>query len=630
MKRIAIVLGIVTLLVPAMLMAQSYQGTQYCQNCHSGGAGTQYTTWANTLHNKIHLPASDATIRPLAKFTAGDSISMGSSYANAKAYIRKDAGGFWVRIGAGGTEYKIVYTYGFGFKQRYLVKIENSYYIPPIQWNLSGYNDNSTGAWASYNPNKWFKTDGTLLPLDNSFRKSSWDRNCQGCHVTGGKSDRTITASDTAWVATWANTSSDVNMTVGCEACHGPSTGGAGKGHQMNPKNLSTKVAKMEVCGQCHNRAQSQGGTHEFPKNEAANTYFNPADPSKPLAQFLDLSKAPNGAGGRGTWPDTTIPRQHHQQYHDILSSKHFTNSFVEITCFTCHETHKNTGNKHQVPDSLLVGTESFATKTDDNTFCLSCHATFGPFASLKKTWVKNPVANKDSIAAVVNAHTKHKTYDPANVANTGGSGNCVKCHMTKTAVTALSYDISIHTFGVIPPKKTKDYSTFTSTNSALNNGVINSCSFPCHRNGTGAPSAAPKFGIGTDATLTNWKEATDVQLADTLIKYYSKMFPTTAVQIASNSIPTEFILSQNYPNPFNPSTNIEFKVPYRSDVKIVIYNILGQAVRSLVNTEYAAGSYKVEWNSKSDYNEYVASGVYLMRLESGNFNATKKMVLMR
>jgi hypothetical protein len=628
--RSVTVLLVLSLCCAGIAGAQTHQGTQQCQACHSGFGGTQYTSWAITLHNKIHLAATDATVRPLTQFTAGDSISMGSSYGNAKAYVRKDATGFYVRIGAGGQEYKIIYTYGFGFKQRYLVKIGNSYYIPPIQWNLKGYNDNSSGTWASYNPNKWFKADGSLLAIDNSFRKNSWDKNCMGCHVTGGKVDKAVAGADTGWVATWANSSSDANMTVGCEACHGPSTGGAGKGHQMNPSKLTTKVAKLEVCGQCHNRAESQGGTHEYPKNEAANTYFNPADPSKPLAQFLNTTKAPNATGGRGTWPDETIPRQHHQQYHDLLASAHFTNNFVEVTCFTCHETHRNTANNHQVADTMLVGTNKITTKTADNTFCLSCHAGYGPFALVKMDWVKNPVAKKDSIAIFVKAHTKHKTYDPDNQANTGGTGNCITCHMTKAAVTAVPYDISVHTFAVIPPKKTKDYSTFTSANSALNNGVINSCAFPCHRNGTGAPSAAPKFGIGTDATLTNWKEATDVQLADTLIKYYDKMFPTTAIQVASEIVPSNFILSQNYPNPFNPTTKIEFQLPRHSSVKIAIFNTAGQLVRSLINAEYEAGTYRVDWNSRNDYNEYVASGTYFYRLETGSYSATKKMSLMR
>ena len=88
---------------------------------------------------------------------------------------------------------------------------------------------------------------------------------------------------------------------------------------------------------------------------------------------------------------------------------------------------------------------------------------------------------------------------------------------------------------------------------------------------------------------------------------------------------PTEFCLFPNCPNPFNPETEIEFALPEASWVTLTVYNILGQVVEVLVDSEQQAGYHKVQWNG-----ERVASGVYFYRLTAGEFTDTKRMVLMK
>ena len=90
-------------------------------------------------------------------------------------------------------------------------------------------------------------------------------------------------------------------------------------------------------------------------------------------------------------------------------------------------------------------------------------------------------------------------------------------------------------------------------------------------------------------------------------------------------TIPTVFKLEQNYPNPFNPSTRIKFAVPERSNVLIKIYDILGSEVVTLVNEEMDAGWYENNFNAAG-----LSSGVYLFRMEAGNFISTKKMIYLR
>jgi len=99
--------------------------------------------------------------------------------------------------------------------------------------------------------------------------------------------------------------------------------------------------------------------------------------------------------------------------------------------------------------------------------------------------------------------------------------------------------------------------------------------------------------------------------------------------------LPKSFNLSQSYPNPFNPSTTIEFSVPVNSNVRLTIYNLLGQVVTTLVNEEISAGNYSVIWNGTNKNGFQVSSGVYLYKMKaSGNngnsYSETKKMVLLK
>jgi hypothetical protein len=93
---------------------------------------------------------------------------------------------------------------------------------------------------------------------------------------------------------------------------------------------------------------------------------------------------------------------------------------------------------------------------------------------------------------------------------------------------------------------------------------------------------------------------------------------------------PNAFRLDQNFPNPFNPSTEIQFQLPGKAQVRLVVYNILGQQVKELVNSEMNAGSFTATWDGKNDRGEYVGSGVYLYKIIAGNYLVTKKMLLMK
>jgi hypothetical protein len=92
-----------------------------------------------------------------------------------------------------------------------------------------------------------------------------------------------------------------------------------------------------------------------------------------------------------------------------------------------------------------------------------------------------------------------------------------------------------------------------------------------------------------------------------------------------SGNLPERYLLNQNYPNPFNPATVIGYQLPVVSDVKLIVYDLLGREVAVLVNERQAAGNHNVQFNASR-----LASGVYLYSLSTGSFVQTRKMVLVR
>jgi Secretion system C-terminal sorting domain len=105
------------------------------------------------------------------------------------------------------------------------------------------------------------------------------------------------------------------------------------------------------------------------------------------------------------------------------------------------------------------------------------------------------------------------------------------------------------------------------------------------------------------------------------------RWFPgVTGITKGSNSVvPGSFSLNQNYPNPFNPSTLISYSIPKAQLVTLKVYNVLGQHVATLVNEQQSAGSHQINFDASK-----LSSGVYLYKLESGNFVQTKKMMLLK
>lgn len=99
---------------------------------------------------------------------------------------------------------------------------------------------------------------------------------------------------------------------------------------------------------------------------------------------------------------------------------------------------------------------------------------------------------------------------------------------------------------------------------------------------------------------------------------------------VENTNLPEEFTLDQNFPNPFNPTTKLRYGLPKDSDVRIIIYDINGRIVKSLVDNSQQAGWYNILWNGTNNLGQAVGSGMYIARMQAGSFTDVKKMLYLK
>jgi len=140
-----------------------------------------------------------------------------------------------------------------------------------------------------------------------------------------------------------------------------------------------------------------------------------------------------------------------------------------------------------------------------------------------------------------------------------------------------------------------------------------------------------------TDFDLTMLNITWNVETSDDWTSTMSSNGPWTLTVDAGwmlsseeDMIPEVFALYNNYPNPFNPITNIKYDIPEVSDVRIDIYNLAGQRVRTLVSKQHQPGRFKIQWNATNDAGSPVASGMYIYKIHAKDFVSVKKLLLMK
>ena len=143
--------------------------------------------------------------------------------------------------------------------------------------------------------------------------------------------------------------------------------------------------------------------------------------------------------------------------------------------------------------------------------------------------------------------------------------------------------------------------------------------------------------------------ETTDPGFADDVTELGDYYYVVTAVDIHENEsdpsdavnvtllslvdvhgLPEEYALHQNYPNPFNPTTTLRYDLPEDATVSVVIYDMMGRQVRTLVSGQASAGYHSTMWNATNDLGSSVSAGVYIYTIQAGQYRDVKKMILLK
>ena len=99
---------------------------------------------------------------------------------------------------------------------------------------------------------------------------------------------------------------------------------------------------------------------------------------------------------------------------------------------------------------------------------------------------------------------------------------------------------------------------------------------------------------------------------------------------INERNLPDDYVFSNVFPNPFNPITTLRYDLPENGHVNIIIYDMLGRQVKTLMDQTQDAGYRSVIWNATNDYGKPVSAGIYLYQIQAGEYISTKKMVLLK
>lgn len=349
---------------------RDYVGSKVCAGCHP----ENYEGWKTTLHSKmIQEPGQPGAL--VADFSKKD-ISLPFGLEDVDLLLASR------------------------FKQRFMRKIGDDYYVLPMQWNVA------TKEWVRYFP----KDEWWVSQYPEDWQKRPTSRLCDGCHSTG------LIGTGTT-ITEW---------NVACEACHGPGEGhvkaeaslGPGKGAGakiVNPTKLPFERAN-DVCFQCHLAGRPPEGSN-FADRDYPVGYL----PGDDLSRYRSPAPSPGREGHEShEFFKDGVSRKNRNQGNDFIQSRMYSRG---IRCFDCHNPHS--------------GRYTSMVYKPGNSLCLTCHgdgSLAGPFER------------------GLTEHTHHKPDSPGS--------QCIECHMPRIGKNAVALESRCHCFDFefVSPEQTVLY----------------------------------------------------------------------------------------------------------------------------------------------------------------------------
>lgn len=453
--------------------------------------------------------------------------------------------------------------------------------------------------------------------------------------------------------------------TIGCESCHGPGSLHFGQAAR------TAKSLSVGVCAQCHDETWRHPITQQWRNAEHSTPVYS--------TTFRQLS---TNAAYRTNSFDNCVRCHAPEGFINLAEGRTtatdslFAFNLQPKSCAMCHEPHGDTQNPYMlrriISDTLKNG-YVVPSNVGLGGLCMNCHKTrrvgetYPLTTSISSTWSPHYGSETDMYFGQ-NAHT-YGSPVASSIAHRLVENSCVGCHMSATPDTGqVGRDlIGGHSWNMsaVVGIQTVDHTrACVSCHGPMTRFSDIMAAFDYDGDGTIEPFTTEIKGLKTFLSMALPPVGLD-SVSWTMIRsspdsirmkraYYNYLFvkydgsngvhnpkysvgllqrsitQLTGIEFANGELPAEFSLAQNYPNPFNPSTNISFSVPKRSTVRLLVYDIVGRLVATLINEELGAGNYSIPWNGSDGNQKKVSSGVYLYRLETQSYVQTKKMLLLK
>ena len=512
---------------------------------------------------------------------------------------------------------------------------------------------------------------------------------CLRCHTVGWNTQATNGGFDEAMAAkswtipdsmkagNWAAVPTDLKQlaNIQCENCHGP-----GGSHLGNAAKIAVSY-EAAVCSQCHGAppyhtkvTQWESTRHALATQYPSGTGRETCVKCHTARGYIEYVKAGSpGLTYRGTdtaFTPITCPACHDP--HSVKNDKQLR-KVTDVTlengdvisegglgkmCMTCHHSRRDaatyvidnfarTFGPHGNPQADMLAGKNAITygreipssthlnATEDA--CVTCHMAPTPVKgqpgnnkvgehSYRVKWdgdtPDNPSDDVENVKACEPCHGALRNFDRYAAADYDGDG---KIEGVQTEVKGMMTILA----KALPPYN-QDLiavdSSFTQKqlNATYNyRFVLSDGSYGIHNT---------RYAVGL--LRASYKNLTGKDIgSDTKIR---RRLPPTAnprglvTASLGKVVPLSFALNQNAPNPFNPETEIHYAVPEPVDVKLDIYNSLGQRVRTLVDASHAPGEYVVNWNGTDNSGAKVSAGTYFYIMQAGTFVERRKMLLLQ